>query len=70
VKSGLETTDDNMVPTVATIQSKSEPLERPFAPDLVRDQFPALRLLSGAREVVFLDGPGGTQVPSSVIAAM
>lgn len=70
MKSGLQKTDDDLVNTVGTVQPKGRPLPRPFAPEMIRDQFPALRLLSDAKEVVFLDGPGGTQVPSSVIAAM
>ena len=37
---------------------------------MVRDQFPALGMISGQRNVVFLDGPGGTQLPRSVVRAM
>ena len=70
MKSGLEKTNDDVVPTVATIQRNGGSLRRPFGPEMIRDQFPALRLLSDGKEVVFLDGPGGTQVPHSVIAAM
>lgn len=36
----------------------------------IREQFPALKLESGGRPVVFFDGPGGTQVPQRVIDAM
>jgi cysteine desulfurase family protein (TIGR01976 family) len=36
----------------------------------VREQFPALRLSVGRRPAIFLDGPGGTQVPESVIRAV
>ena len=36
----------------------------------VRAQFPALGRLQDEREVVHLDGPGGTQVPKSVIDAI
>src|SRR5438105_12867645 len=36
----------------------------------VRRQFPALQQLRDGREAVFLDGPGGTQVPQRVIDAM
>ena len=36
----------------------------------LRALFPSLRQQIGGREVVFLDGPGGTQVPSPVIDAM
>ena len=35
-----------------------------------RAQFPALTRVVGDRTAAFLDGPGGTQVPESVIAAM
>ena len=39
--------------------------------DAVRAQFPALqRLAVGGEPAVFFDGPGGTQVPRSVIEAM
>lgn len=33
----------------------------------VREQFPALRLSIGGTPAIFLDGPGGTQVPDPVI---
>ena len=36
----------------------------------IRDQFPALRLQVNGRPAVFLDGPGGTQVPQRVIDAI
>src|SRR5215831_11265525 len=36
----------------------------------IRGQFPALELKVGGRNAVFLDGPGGTQVPQRVIDAM
>ena len=36
----------------------------------VRSQFPALRRLVGGRPAAYLDGPGGTQAPESVIEAM
>lgn len=36
----------------------------------LRSRFPALALEQAGRPVVFLDGPGGTQVPGSVIDAM
>ncbi len=36
----------------------------------VRDQFPSLRLIVEGRAAVFLDGPGGTQVPAVVIQAV
>lgn len=36
----------------------------------IRAEFPALRRTEGGRPVAYLDGPGGTQVPRSVPAAM
>lgn len=36
----------------------------------VRERFPALSREEGGRTVAYLDGPGGTQVPHSVIEAM
>ena len=36
----------------------------------VREQFPALQRMVGGRAAAYLDGPGGTQVPESVIDAM
>jgi cysteine desulfurase family protein (TIGR01976 family) len=41
-----------------------------FPIDWVRAQFPALRKKIGGRPVIYLDGPGGTQVPEKVIQAM
>jgi cysteine desulfurase family protein (TIGR01976 family) len=37
---------------------------------LVRSQFPALALRDAGRPAVYFDGPGGTQVPQSVVDAM
>lgn len=42
----------------------------PFDPSPLRAQFPALQLEVGGKTAVYLDGPGGTQVPQSVIDAM
>lgn len=36
----------------------------------IRAQFPALRQTHNGHPVLFLDGPGGTQVPQSVVEAM
>lgn len=36
----------------------------------IRSQFPALRRTQDGRPVAYLDGPGGSQVPTGVIAAM
>jgi cysteine desulfurase family protein (TIGR01976 family) len=41
-----------------------------FDPDLLRQQFPALHRARNGQLPVFLDGPGGTQVPQRVIDAM
>ena len=38
--------------------------------DRIRARFPALSLEQDGRPVVFLDGPGGTQVPGSVVDAV
>src|SRR6516164_5408786 len=43
---------------------------RSFPIDWVRGQFPALRRSIGNQPVIYLDGPGGTQVPEQVIAAI
>ncbi len=45
-------------------------LSRTFDPEPLRAQFPALARLQDGRPVVFLDGPGGTQVPQRVIVAV
>lgn len=42
----------------------------PFPVDALRDEFPALRRQQDGRPAVFLDGPGGTQVPQRVIDAV
>lgn len=42
----------------------------PFDPMSVRARFPALSVEQGGRPLVYLDGPGGTQVPRSVIDAV
>jgi len=41
-----------------------------FDPASVRSRFPSLARKIAGREVIFADGPGGTQTPQSVIAAM
>src|SRR3954470_7143820 len=41
-----------------------------FDVDALRSQFPALAREQDGRPVVFLDGPGGTQVPQRVIDAV
>ena len=42
----------------------------PFDPQPLRAEFPALARLQDGRPVIFLDGPGGTQVPQRVIDAV
>ncbi len=42
----------------------------PFDPLALRPEFPALSREQGGRPVIFLDGPGGTQVPQRVIDAV
>ena len=41
-----------------------------FDADALRTEFPALAREQDGRPVVFLDGPGGTQVPQRVIDAV
>ena len=41
-----------------------------FDPAVLRAEFPALAIEQDGRPVVFLDGPGGTQVPQRVIEAV
>jgi cysteine desulfurase family protein (TIGR01976 family) len=41
-----------------------------FDPEVLRPQFPALAAQQDGRPVVYLDGPGGTQVPQRVIDAV
>jgi cysteine desulfurase family protein (TIGR01976 family) len=41
-----------------------------FDPSPIRTRFPALAAEQGGRPLVYLDGPGGTQVPQSVIDAV
>ncbi len=42
----------------------------PFDVETVRSRFPALSLTHAGRPMVFFDGPGGTQVPETVIDAV
>jgi cysteine desulfurase family protein (TIGR01976 family) len=43
---------------------------RGFSIDEIRSQFPALERIHNGHPVAYFDGPGGTQVPRSVVAAM
>ena len=38
--------------------------------DLIREQFPALTRTFNGRPIAYFDGPGGTQVPNQVLAAI
>ncbi len=42
----------------------------PFPVDDLRRQFPALQSIVAGKQPIFLDGPGGTQVPQAVIHAI
>ena len=46
------------------------PTRPPFDVEALRAEFPALRREHDGRPAVFLDGPGGTQVPQRVIDAV
>jgi cysteine desulfurase family protein (TIGR01976 family) len=46
------------------------PAHQTFDVDVLRAEFPALARQQDGRPVVFLDGPGGTQVPQRVIDAV
>ena len=50
--------------------SQSTPITKPLDLDWVRAQFPSLKQEVNGRPAVFLDGPGGTQVPQKVIDAI
>jgi selenocysteine lyase/cysteine desulfurase len=41
-----------------------------FSANQARKQFPALQQKINNRAVYFFDGPGGTQVPESILTAM
>src|SRR5262245_21936558 len=41
-----------------------------FPVERLRSQFPALQRIVAERQAIFLDGPGGTQVPQRVIDAI
>lgn len=57
--------------TTRTIQRMTTPTTRVgLDAATVRDHFPALRRTMDGRPIAFLDGPGGTQVPTACIEAM
>jgi cysteine desulfurase family protein (TIGR01976 family) len=45
-------------------------MDSPLDMAAIRSRFPALARTEGGRDVAYLDGPGGTQVPRAVIEAM
>ncbi len=47
-----------------------EAISKTFDIGWVREQFPSLKLKVNGRQVAFLDGPAGTQVPRQVMAAV
>src|SRR5690242_12379352 len=44
--------------------------DRVIGVDAIREHFPALSRKHGGHSVAYFDGPGGTQVPRSVVQAM
>src|SRR5208283_5480581 len=52
------------------IADQISPCSTPLDQDWVRAQFPALKRTVNGHPAVFLDGPGGTQVPQRVIDAI
>ena len=48
------------LPSYGTVASVNE----------IRSHFPALKRIHNGRSVAYFDGPGGTQVPQSVVEAM
>src|SRR6266576_982454 len=56
--------------TKPTIESAATPITEPLDLDWVRAQFPSLSQRVNGYPAAFLDGPGGTQVPQHVIAAI
>ena len=58
-----------MTPDDLTVASRNE-LTDLLDPAWVRSQFPSLSQTVNGHPVVFLDGPGGTQVPQTVIDAI
>ena len=45
-------------------------MSHPFNPYEIRDKFPALARTQDGKPTIFFDGPGGTQVPQTVIDAI
>ena len=45
-------------------------MEQPFNPNELREEFPSLTRTQDGRQVIYFDGPAGTQVPRRVINAI
>ncbi|HVA21497.1 MAG TPA: cysteine desulfurase-like protein [Candidatus Micrarchaeia archaeon] len=58
------------IPDPAAAHPPTEVPMPDFDPERVRPRFPALATTVAGRPAVFLDGPGGTQVPEPVIEAV
>jgi cysteine desulfurase family protein (TIGR01976 family) len=54
----------------ATLVAERDATDGVTVVDQIRRQFPALERVQNGRPVAYFDGPGGTQVPRSVVAAM
>jgi len=50
--------------------AQGKALNHPVDLSFCREEFPALEMKVGGKPVIFLDGPGGTQVPQSVADAV
>ncbi len=58
------------MPDLVSNVSNSSDLAESFDPASVRGRFPSLARMIGGQPAVFADGPGGTQTPLAVTAAM
>jgi cysteine desulfurase family protein (TIGR01976 family) len=45
-------------------------MPNPYLPATIRNQFPSLKRKTGRYPLLFLDGPGGTQIPTKVMNAI
>ncbi|MHB0887034.1 MAG: cysteine desulfurase-like protein [Bacillota bacterium] len=50
--------------------AQSKNMNQPVDLSFCRDEFPALEMKIGGKPAIYLDGPGGTQVPKSVAEAV
>ena len=53
-----------------TPEARAQESHIPFPTSRIRSQFPALDRIHNGHPVAYFDGPGGTQVPRSVVEAM